>query len=404
MNINEEEKKIHNSSWEIEILISGGAFFSLYQLSTVLYAFSEKLQGLVAPDLSGLGVWFLAVFLTLGIRILSIYFAVHLTVRAFWLSLVLLQKIYPQGINIGRLRSAEPFLSNANKFDLGKRITSTDKLSGLVFSWAITFVIIYTGIILTFGLPTILFTQIDREFPSNAKTVWWMTIRVIFMLSIYVFFIDTFFYGFLRRSKFLAKFYYPIFVFWNTLSLGVLWRPSLQIIFTNVKSRWKASVVALLATIVVGFCTLDEDDYTKMLSSKKNPPEEIMVNESRYLDKRTDETKMQQQGSFIHSDIITDNVLKVFVNYNDLDAKYVDSLKTEKKYFSKIIKLSIDDSVYGYTTWIGIDRINGQTGIQTVIDISHLDKKMHILQIERMYEDKINLGSQKTLRIPFWKL
>lgn len=387
MNSNEDESKnIHSNSWEIEILISGGAFFSLYQLSGAVLTFSEKLFN---QDIEVLTILFLLVLIAISLKILSIYFALHLMVRAFWLSLVLLQKIYPKGINAERFNLAEPFQSTINRFNLNEKIIYTDKLSGLVFSWAVTFVLVLTGMSLAFCSISILFIFIQKRIPPDFTKSWNYFSSAVY-ISWFIFLIDIFFYGFLRRSRFLSKIYYPIYLFWNTISLGFLWRPSLQIIFTNVKSKWKASGFVLLVTIFVGFMSGDENFFTGLFAAEKNETEGITVDETRYLDKWTDATK--QEGSFIQSDVITDNFLKVFVNYG---INYrADSLKTSTKY-SESITLSVNDSVYVSPTWIGITRVNGQKGIQTVIDISHLSKKMHILKIQR--------GKKKPIVIPFWK-
>ncbi len=380
-----EDKSSLSNSWEIEILISGGAFYSLYQLSITLLTLSTTLGG---DSFFGFSM---LLFVGGAIRILAVYFAIHLSVRAFWLSLVLIRKNYPNGINTAKFKLAEPFQSITNKYNIDQRIAFTDKFSGLIFSWAVTFVIALVGISLSLSLVVFILMKVELT-----NIVWRIFVGIIY-LSLWIFLIDTFFYGIIRRSKFLAKLYYPIYLLWNTISLGFLWRPNLQMIFTNVKSKWRTSILVLSITLVVALLTGDEDDYQTMFNSHKNATEMIIADETRYLDKRKDETKTEQRGSFIQSDVITGNALKVFVVYNGNDDKRVDSLEMGNKYFSKIVELSIDDSVYLCQEWIGINRINGQKGIQTVIDISHLKNKLHVVKIKRSYE-------KDPLIIPFWKI
>ena len=98
--------KSNSKTWEIEILISGGAVFSLYQFSIYL------------SDLHGQYITSAAINVgipqfSLGCRILSIYFGTHLSVRAFWLGLILLQKYFPDGINVEKLDYSEPYKSKA---------------------------------------------------------------------------------------------------------------------------------------------------------------------------------------------------------------------------------------------------------------------------------------------------
>src|SRR5690348_11222342 len=99
-------KKLQHETWEIELLISGGALFSLYQLSEFIVDTMERAIG-------NLPAMALASTMIFGLRMLSIFFAAHLCIRAFWLSQVLFKKVYPSGIDFAKLRLREPFLSRA---------------------------------------------------------------------------------------------------------------------------------------------------------------------------------------------------------------------------------------------------------------------------------------------------
>jgi hypothetical protein len=383
---NKNESFDHKArSWETEILISGGACFSLYQLAQYIGSF------LTGMDHHPLFKCSIAILVT-GLGILSTYFAIHLTATAFWLSLILLQKIFPNGINKDNLKLAEPYQEKANQFNIEKRIVYLDHISGLIFAWSITFVLIVVGIGLATTLamvPPFLLVQI---YPGAAGRSLQLVVSIVYVTYI-LFLLDTFFYGFIRRSRFLAKVFYPLYLFWNTITLGFLWRPSLQTIFSNVRSRWKASLTVLVSTVFIIFLTGDESDYYKLFDSRKSVTEKYSLDETRYLDKRKNE---RVEGSCIQSDIITDNFLRVYVNYNRVDAYYLDSLKTKNKYFSELIRITINDSPCDSLTWVAINKENGQKGVQTIVDIKDLARRMHVLKIHRTYD-------KDPLVIPFWK-
>lgn len=69
----------------------------------------------------------------------------------------------------------------------------------------------------------------------------------------------------------------------------------------------------------------------------------------------------------------------------------------KERNLSNIYQISINDSIYTKLQWAGLSKMNGQKGIQTVVNITHLENRMHLLKIE----DKLNY--EQSLSIPFWK-
>lgn len=382
---------IYSKLWEVEILISGGAFFTLYQFSDFLSSLLLKLLSL--GSFGGL-----IGFLVLGARILAIYFAIHLCFRGFWLALVSLGRIFSRGINADRLRLVEPFYSVAKDFSLSKRISDLDRLCSLIFAWAITFAVILVGLTFTFSVATAPALIAKTFFPDLRKSMAFRILMMAILASVFVFLTDTFVFGFLRKTNVLARFYYPIYRFWNVVSLGFAWRPNLQIIFSNAKSRSIAIAQALGMTLVVFIISgkSREGDLVSLFDDRMNSTERVVVEEKRYMDKAESD---QWNGASIQSDVITEGYLKVYFDYQFLDDPKIDSLKSEKKLLSQVITLSIDDSVCNNVQWIGISKINGEKGIQAVLDVSALEKKLHFLKIERTPKDKLN-----DISIPFWKM
>lgn len=173
-----------------------------------------------------------------------------------------------------------------------------------------------------------------------------------------------------------------------------MWRPGFQVISSNIKSRWKTSLFAISGTILIWYAVQNTFKLSSLIQN--DTIENTIVDGFRYLDRRTDEFDPKQGGTYIQSSIITENYLNVFVYLNNSDNNALDSLDVDNKYFSKIITLGIDDSLYTDLEWVGVNRVNNDVGIETVVDISHLEKKLHYLQVHRSY-------LQEPLVIPFWK-
>ena len=78
-------KQIMENSWELELLISGGAIFSLFQLSGSWVNWIESTNEFTFF----LGRSAILVIGTLGLELLKIGFITHIILRAIWLSMVL---------------------------------------------------------------------------------------------------------------------------------------------------------------------------------------------------------------------------------------------------------------------------------------------------------------------------
>lgn len=90
-------------TWEMEMLLSGATVFGLLQLP-------DAFNGMVEPLLARLGgniaavANMLAMYAGAAIYVLLITFIMHLTVRGFWIALLGLRSVFPDGPDFERLR------------------------------------------------------------------------------------------------------------------------------------------------------------------------------------------------------------------------------------------------------------------------------------------------------------
>ena len=87
-------KQIQENSWELELLISGGAIFSLFQLSGSWIIWVESTNEFTFF----MGRNVILMIGTLGLELLKIGFITHIMLRALWLAMVCVNYFYPQGI------------------------------------------------------------------------------------------------------------------------------------------------------------------------------------------------------------------------------------------------------------------------------------------------------------------
>ena len=110
-NIPQWLKNVQENSWEIELLISGGAIFALFQLSDIFIDFynTGRILGL------GINLHFFLVTGIYALKTLTIGFITHLMFRSFWLALICINYVFPNGIKTVKHR--KPFTSKFKEND-----------------------------------------------------------------------------------------------------------------------------------------------------------------------------------------------------------------------------------------------------------------------------------------------
>lgn len=377
----EAPKWVQTRSWEVELLISGGAIISLLQLHDFLLIQIDKISTVTFFQTSVFSEALISILL------LAIYFAAHLVIRAYWLSIVFLNKLFPDGIGQKNSNLVEPYQTMNKRYDLVKQISVIDTLCSLIFCWSFTSALIVIGAYLsitTLTLPSSINSAFFLNFPFQI-------IALPLILSFFIFLFDLFTFGTLRKHRVTGKLFLPIYWLWNKISLGFIWRPNLELMFSNFKKKWAiALTIALIFTISLYLPKLF-GNYLIMSDQRKHNLAEISIDEGSYMDKYLPE---QWQNITIQSDVITDDYVKIFISYSIGDDWLVDKAKAND--FSSIIKVSINDSIYTKVKWAGIAKRNGQKGIQGIINVRHLENGLHVLKVEE-------LNSYNPSIIPFWK-
>ena len=98
-------KDLQENSWELELLISGGAIFTLFQLTESFILSIDKFK-MVSPVL-GTGIVF--VIISIALKLLTLGFIAHLCLRAYWLALVCINYVYPNGIKLNKIKREKPY-------------------------------------------------------------------------------------------------------------------------------------------------------------------------------------------------------------------------------------------------------------------------------------------------------
>ncbi len=135
---------IHTRTYEAELLISGAVVYGLFQIAPSVPRFFEavnwRLEGhqrLVA--IYGQTYFSLVIYALIGA------FLLHLTMRAFWIGLVGLESVYPEGVRWDSLKAGPFFIKHARKRlgSLAGTIDRLDDLCSLIFSFGFMIVVVF---------------------------------------------------------------------------------------------------------------------------------------------------------------------------------------------------------------------------------------------------------------------
>ena len=386
-------KMLQDNSWELEILISGGAIFSLFELSGFVNDFVMDVG--IISNLTGLGIIY--VLISFAIKSITLGFALHVLVRSFWVALIALTSMFPVNKTQYSVQLAKPFKTSSDTyvFDL---IIKIDRLSSWLMFNSFTLLIAIIGFTILFICGTQIGIYLETvNFPDSG----WV-IGVI--LSIYL--IDLLSFSFLRKIPYFSYLIYPIFFVFDLISLRFVYKATFEYVSRNIL-RWKIALFYLLFIVMSFIYTyisvqktmnwtniFDKRDYRFHLTDVKRDYSRFM-----YRDKIGDgQTKIAS----IQSDIITDHVISLFIHYTESDDYYINKIKDPyKRSFENIFEISVDDSVYNslifYTNW---GESPQSLGITTYVDISNFNRGPHILNITNLFESEV--PEHKTYLIPFW--
>jgi hypothetical protein len=133
-----------SAAWELELLIAGAVTFALLQLPGELEAGRAWLTSVIGGSRAGLTVAMMgAVYAKAALYTLILAFIVNLAARAYWVGLVGLHSVYPQGPRWDQLRMGPIFTETYRRQipSLPTLIARVDNFASVVFSFGFLVVV-----------------------------------------------------------------------------------------------------------------------------------------------------------------------------------------------------------------------------------------------------------------------
>jgi hypothetical protein len=149
--------------WELELLISGAVVFSLLQVPGVVDGLFERAQAHLA-ERAHFGAFMLYTYIKLILYTLISCFVVHLGTRAYWVGLIGLETVFPQGVRWDNSNYG-PVMTEVYRKKLGRlqpRIDAADRFCSILFPLAFTLVMLFAYSVVMLGMVTLLAFGISR--------------------------------------------------------------------------------------------------------------------------------------------------------------------------------------------------------------------------------------------------
>lgn len=393
-------KNLQENSWELELLISGGAIFSLFQVSDFyIEAFGSLRTIMIIP---GTNVLFMIGMI--AIKVLTLGFVIHLVLRAYWLSLVCINYVYPNGVIKDKIKWKKPFkIKTENNSDLEEHITKVDKQCGTVIFMSIISVFSIIGFCLIFITLIAVMSFIVNEYYSNYIEIIFYT----FFLFVPIYLFDFLTFGLLRKIPGLSYVVFPIFKLYDIISFRGFYQQPLWLFNTNVKKLkfFFSAIVFSAFAITLAYLSVYKSMHWPNLFDQREYRWQMSDNDYIFNGTYMDEWKDNKTyGIGINSKIQKYNYMELFVAYEKaydnliMKTSSIDSLRS----FDKILSVKIDSTLHQNLKWFPSNKENNTVGVTTFIPIDSLSNGIHTLVVwtDTKYDSQ-HQGLGYQVKIPF---
>jgi hypothetical protein len=425
---------LQQESWQLELVISGFAIFlliglyepmqNLWRQTIDLASASRNVSVLLLPVTILQGSWL----------VLLINLIIHILLRGLWISTVGLRYVSEE-IDFDALRLHDRFDRFLRKHivSFDRYIERLEKICSIIF--AFSFLLVF--ILMSLGLWQGLFGAVNlglAQLPVNSKVkdVLDTVISLAIAITSLIYFIDFVTFGWVKRRKRMARFYYPLYRFYGWITLSFLYRPLYYNLADNRFGRGVGFLLVpyILVIMVVSSISIETKTYFPLRAGN------LGLSTRVYDDLRDDKAYIVRAA--IPSKYVSNGFLEVFVKYNpnaddkslaevcpniqparrtgiqldgiiQVNGRPVGGQRTTNNdslllCLSQIYRVYVNDSLHTDLNYRFYTHPRHQeSGVNAVLDVGYLDRGEHLLRVESLASRSDSTFWQEAAHIPFWK-
>ncbi len=435
-------RRLQKESWNLELLISGFSIFLLFQGKEMIETLLNQLNVHYGDGSLRFIMIILFLIIFLGCNILIFNLIVHILLRGFWIGAIGLSSVRNKR-DFSTLHYTEKFTNRLNEKvpSLEKLIVRLDNFCSTIFAFTFLIVLMLISFFSVLIALALFLGFIEKTgtwiFPNNAEiiNIFNVIIALIFCFTGLFYFLDTLTLGGIKKIKWLQRLYYPIYRFFNFISLSSIYNS----LYYHLLIRFPKRYLILAIIFYVGLFFLGP--FFSYNLYRFYPDNE--TNSELFTNTYDDERSPDEQISYasISSLIIKDQFLPVFIRYNNRDnevllkncqdyepskkSNLISGIQISKNGFQitdpsvpeadpeKLLnclqqhyKIYLNDSLFNQTDFYFFKQ-NGEIeekGLRTILDIEHLPRGKNLLKITHMVLDTAEISIEEPYAIiPFWK-
>ena len=419
-------RRLEKESWQAELVVSGLALYGTFQLPAFVYWLTNYFIKNFPIEQYFIG--YMIVYMNLlGISILMTFFIIHLILRAYWIGLIGLNSVYPNGYGKdGGLYSplyTNRFIKLLPSIDTS--IKKVDDICSTLFSGAFSFLMIYGMMSITTLVLLILYNSFSDYIPASVAIGFLKVLGVLFVTFMILSMISN--TKWLKNNHTIQNIYYWFSVSFGYLLSSIFFKPVNQIMMTFYSNYKKEASNLLLpiAFFVIG-TALSLYHVTKSnipILIRQAPIGQAVFQKNRVYPVYYESQHLKGKeilNPIIPSDQIKSPFLKVFIPIFDNEEYFQkdfcepyenDPLKTRRENnrvrneqrifcYRKYHRLSVNDSLYQVEFLKHNHRNNDEFGIVAYLPTSSFKVGKNELQVLKMKNLQDSIYSE--VKIPFW--
>jgi hypothetical protein len=393
-------------TWEMELLISGATVFGLMQLPEPL---SQAMMILMNSNEEGIAMLLgvVNVYVQIALITLIITFVLHLLARGYWVALVGMNSVYPNGIQWQRMKSIGPVYRDVFEKDVGtikQAIERADNRATLIFSLGFGAAVTILIPVILVGLLLVVLVILQA---ANFDVEYWSEKLWLIMMLMITPWLAAYLIDYLAGKSLLIKnkthWLRNVFGFYQKLGFSQANNAVVTIFTSNssIKKNSAAMVLVMILTIFVSIAFIDKKGVSANTGAYDGLPKlalggDYILRPQHYASMRNQEM-VSDLSAYIDDSIVNKPYLKVFIPYqprhhNALIKKICPDTATKKntsagsslQCLQLFHALSIDGKPVSANFIAAEDPKTLQRGMMAMIDVRQLGLGQHLLSIKEV--------------------